>query len=89
MSNTNRNTVREIITNQKGRFFAATFIGKDGKEHTFNGRTGVKKYSKGGVNYAAGKDDLISVYNVQKKGYRNVFLDGVTKLVADHVTYTF
>lgn len=89
MSKSNRNEIRAIINNQKGKFFSATFIGKDGKEHTFNGRTGVKKYAHGGANHAAGKEDLVSVFNVQKMGYRNIFLDGVVKLVVDHTTYTF
>jgi hypothetical protein len=84
-----RNTVRNIINNQGGRFFTVKFMGVDGKEHSVNGRTGVAAYSNGGRNNASNKDHLVTAFNVQKMAYRNIFLDGVTEIHAENTVYTF
>ena len=84
-----RNTIREIINGQHGRMFSAVTIGKDGKEHKFNCRTGVVKYARGGINPIANKDDLVSVFDVQKMGYRTIFLDGVKSINAGHQNMVF
>ena len=87
--NEKRKMIRELIESQKGKFFAAKFIGVTGDEHVFNGRVGVYKYSHGGKNYASGKDYLINAFNVQKMAYRNINLDGVTEIHAGREVYTF
>jgi len=84
-----RQAVREIINSQNGKFFTAKFVGVTGDTHVFNGRTGVFKYSKGGVNYSTGKEHLLNAFNVQKMGYRNLNLDGITEIHAGHSVYNF
>jgi len=87
---TKRAEVRKIIAAQRGKFFTAIFNSKqDGTVRKVNGRTGVRKYSKGGINVIQNKDDLISAYNVQKKGYRSVFIDGLVQLRAGGKVYNF
>ncbi len=88
-TNEKRAAIRELIESQKGRFFTAKFIGVKGDEHVVNGRTGVHKYSNGGVNYSVGKDHLLNVFSVKKHGYRNVNLDGVTEIRAGRSVYSF
>lgn len=77
-----RQAIRELINAQQGRIFTAHFIGKDGKPHTTNGRLAVCKYSHGGRNNAEGHDELVTVFNVHKMQYRNIYIDGVTKIKA-------
>ena len=84
-----RNAIRELINAQNGRIFTARFVGKDGKEHTTNGRLAVCKYSHGGRNNAAGKEDLITVFNLHKMQYRNIYIDGVTEISAMGHKFSF
>lgn len=85
-----RAEIRNIIAAQKGKFFTATFESKqDGTTRKINGRTGVRKYSKGGINVIQNKEDLVSAFNVHKMGYRSVFLDGVTEIRAGGKVYKF
>lgn len=80
--------VTEVLKNQNGKFFTVLFEGKkDKKDHTINGRTGVRKFSKGGVNPANGKEDLMGAFNVKKMAYRTINLAGVSEIRANGVIY--
>lgn len=79
--------VQTVISAQNGKIFTAKFQGKDGRPHSVNGRTGVRKFSKGGVNHAEGKRDLITTFSMPKMAYRNVTLPGVTEIRANGVIY--
>lgn len=84
-----REMVSKILSEQNRKMFTVEFIGVKGDTHKFNGRLGVYKYSNGGINPALGKPHLITGYNVQKHGYRNINLDGITRISASHQVYTF
>ena len=61
----------ELINNTNGKIFTVTFLNKDNKERTINGRLKVTKNLKGNKNKAA---DLgyITMFSMKDKGYRNV-----------------
>lgn len=79
--------LNNIIAAQNGKIFTAIFMGRDGKMHTVNGRTGVRKFTKGGPNHAAGKKHLVTTFSMPKMAYRNVTLPGVTEIRANGVIY--
>lgn len=84
-----REMISKILSEQNGKFFTVEFIGVRGDFHKFNGRLHVHKYSHGGKNPAIGKPYLITGFNVQKMQYRNINLDGVTKIHAAKNEYVF
>lgn len=89
-SYTKAELAREIINAQNGKFFTAVFTSKvDGSEKIINGRGGVFKYSKGGVNNIKNKKDLVSVFNVQKMEYRAINLEGIKEIRASNSVYKF
>ncbi|MAH47140.1 hypothetical protein CMI37_15035 [Candidatus Pacearchaeota archaeon] len=70
---------KDIIYNQRGKIFGATFIKKDGSIRDMNCRTGVAKYLKGGhklYNYG----NLICVFDLKNKGYRTINIDTLRSL---------
>ena len=60
--------LKKLVGNQ---FFSATFVKKNGEIRKMLCRTGVKKYLKGGQK-RYDYDDILTVYDVQKKGYRTI-----------------
>ena len=81
------NTARKIIANEGGKFFKAKFVKKDNTIRVMNCRRGVTKHLKGGKSTIAGKDNLVSVYDMQAEGYRSINLDTLLELDADGVHY--
>jgi len=59
------------ILASNGKIFTVTFLKKDGTIRVLNGRLGVKKYLKGGES-TLDKDQFITVYDMQSKGYRAI-----------------
>ena len=55
----------------QGKFFTAKFVKKDGDFRVMNCRLGVKKHLKGGFDHND-RTKYLTVYDVQKKGYRNI-----------------
>ena len=55
----------------QGKFFTAKFVKANGEERTMNCRFGVTKYLKGGLDHND-RTKYLTVYDVQKKGYRNI-----------------
>ena len=64
-------TKSELLKLVEGKFFSATFIKKNGEIRKMLCRTGVKKHLKGGQK-RYDYDDLLTVYDVKKKGYRTI-----------------
>ena len=91
-------TVAKIIKAQDGKAVTVTFIkrtpdkvtGKIGERRVLNGRLGVKKHLKGGeLKYNPKDYDLLTIFDMQKGGYRSIALDAVESVVAAGITYTF
>lgn len=64
----NAKDVVSAVKNSNGRFFAVDFIKKDGSERHMIARVGVVKHLRGGKKTTP--DNLITVFDVQKKEYR-------------------
>lgn len=71
-----------------GDMFAAEFVKKDGTVRRMNARRGVKKHLKGGeLAYAPRPRGLLSVYDMQSKGYRMVNVATLREVVHGGIRY--
>lgn len=77
-----RGKVLKIIGN--GRFFSVKFIKRTtGEIRVLNGRTGVKK-ALGGTPVFKDEDyDLVTVWDMQKHGYRKIPVDNILEIKAN------
>ena len=83
------NVIRNIIDNTNGKFFTVLFVKKDGSLRRMNCRTGVKKYLKGGSSTTGHLNNLITVYDLQTKDYRNINLNTVIEIhIDDTILYS-
>lgn len=75
----------------KARFFTVTFIKRTtGEERVMLARLGVTAHLAGGeLPYDAIKKRLVTVWDVQKKAYRNIPLENILSIKTKGVTYTF
>lgn len=80
-----KNEIRRIVGNG---FFSVSFIKKNGELRSINGRLGVTKYLKGGVNPNTDKPEFLIVYE-NNNGYRTVSLENITRLCANGKEYLF
>ena len=82
-------TAKEILKEmQSGKFFTCEFIKKDGSNRVINCRTGVQKYTKGkGMSFDPMAKSLLSVYDIQKKGYRFINLSTLIWVQISGVKY--
>ncbi len=80
-----------ILHSTKGRFFAVTFVKRSTNTlRHMNARLGVTTHLRGGPrSYDPAQHNLITVYDVNAKGYRSIPLDAVIEIRADHRTYDF
>jgi hypothetical protein len=86
----NRPNVKEIEKLVGDKFFTATFIKKDGSLRTMNCRLGVKKHLKGGEKkYNTEIYNYLTVYDMQKKGYRTININTLKELKIGTVTLHF
>jgi len=77
-----KNKAKELIYKQRGKFFSAWFVKKNGEIRYMNCRTGVGKHLRGkGRLYDY--DNLVCVYDIQAKDYRNINLDTLFRLKVD------
>lgn len=81
--------IKKILAENPFGFFTITFVKKDNSVRVLNGRRGVKKHLKGGVNTVAGYSNFLTVFDCKIKEYRNVNLDKVIEIKANGNTYTF
>lgn len=79
--------VRNIIEESKGTIFSVNFIKKDGTERKMVCRLNVKAGLRGGKSTTSHKTNLITVYDMQNKGYRNVNLDTVLTVKVRNKVY--
>lgn len=70
--------IKKMVGNQ---FFSAVFVKKNGEVRSMLCRLGVKKYLKGGEK-RYDYDDLMTVYDVKKKGYRTINLNTLMQVKA-------
>ncbi len=75
----------EKMVNTKGRVFSARFEKRTtGEMRKINCRLGVTKHLKGGeLKYKPAERNLVGVFDMQKKGYRMIDVDGLTNLTVD------
>jgi hypothetical protein len=84
-----RVNLHDFMVKQVGKFVGLDFTKIDGSDRSLNGRLGVRKHLKGGVNNVAGDDrPYLVVYDMKAKGYRAVNLATVTMVRAQHTRYT-
>jgi hypothetical protein len=72
----------ELLTATEGRIFSVRFIKRTtGEERVMTARTGVKKHLRGGdAAYSFSEKSLLSVWDLNKKAYRAIPLDGIISL---------
>ena len=77
----------ELILNSAGRFVTVKFYKKSGELRTLNGRMGVIKALRHpvgvGVNHLD-KDAYITIWDMQKKGYRSIARDSIVSVSINH-----
>lgn len=70
-----------LIRGTKGKIFTCIFQKKDGSMRTMNARLGVKAYLHGGVlPYNPNEKRLIPVFDIQKREYRMINIDGIKEV---------
>ena len=79
----------DLIRGSKGSVFTVTFIKRtNGDVRTMNARIGVSKYVTGeGLKFDPKAYALIPVFEMPKKQYRMVNLEGLTNLVLEGENY--
>jgi len=76
-----KENVRERIGELKGKIFSVSFTKKDGSLRNMLCRTGVKKHLQGGeLKYNPIDKGLLTVWDLQKKGYRMVNLESLISI---------
>jgi hypothetical protein len=77
----NTELIKSIVGN---KIFSATFLKKNNEVREINCRLGVTKYLKDGKKkYDAEYYNYITVYDLQKKGYRTINLNKLIELRAN------
>jgi len=72
----------DMIKGSRGRVFGVQFIKRStGEVRKMSARTGVSKYVTGeGLKFSPSKKNLITVFDMNKHGYRMINLEGLTSL---------
>jgi len=89
MRTINKHKAKELIKESKGLIFAATFTKKDGTQRIMNARLG-KKYTPTGkaAPFKPSDYNMISVYDMRKKGFRMINFNTLKKLSINANKYT-
>lgn len=87
MKQISRYKVLKVINDSHGKIFAVKFIKNDGTLRMMLARTGVNKNLKGGTNGASAKNNLVTVWDMAKGGYRMINLKTLLTLKASGETY--
>ena len=80
-------TLLDVIRKTNGKFFKVLFVKKDGSLREMTCRLGVKKDLRGGKSTTEHLDNIVTVYDVLAKGYRNINLDTVKYFKCGGVEY--
>jgi hypothetical protein len=85
----NRTNLRALV--QDGQIFSVEFIKRtDGNLRRMICRLGVKKHLKGGAASCDTKaHNLLTVFDMEKGGYRSIPVDAVQSLTVHGQTFTF
>ena len=77
-----RRKASELIHKSKGKVFGVQFVKRTtGEVRNMSARLGVRKYVTGeGLKFSPIKKNLVPVFDMNKKGYRMIPLDGLTSL---------
>ena len=81
-------TLKAMMDANKTKIMTVTFTKKDGTERVMNCMKGVTKHLRGGDSTTAHKDNLVTVWDMQKGAYRCINLNTVRQLKAGGRTYT-
>lgn len=87
--NVTREKLDKLLNDQGGKFFSVKFVKKDGTLRQINGRLGVVKFLKGGVNKVTRYDNTYdTAFDVQLMQYRTINLHTVISVRANNTEYT-
>jgi molybdenum cofactor biosynthesis enzyme len=87
MQQISRYKVLKVIHDTHGHIFSVEFIKKDGSPRKMVARIGVTKNQKGGINGASAKNNLVTVWDMAKGGYRMINLKTLLTLKASGELY--
>ena len=79
--------LKSFIFDKDGAMISFHIVKNNGDERILIGRTGVKKHLKGGANTTDHLNYLVTVFDMVKKGYRNINLSRVKALKHAGTTY--
>lgn len=82
-----RDAIDTILSTAGTQFVSVLFEKKDKSERQLTGHLKCSKHLKGGESTIAHKEDLVSIYDVQAKGYRCFAKSRVKKLTVNGNTY--
>ena len=64
--------IKELMIDSKGLDLEVKFIKKDSTTRTMKCRTGVTEFLRGGTNTVKNIPKYVTVYDTEKKAYRNI-----------------
>lgn len=89
----NSEVIKNLVASTNGKIFTVSFVKKDGNLRTLTGRTGVSKYTNGGVAGWKSNDDNIGVFEFcerqGKEAYRCFNANSVKSLKISGKVYNF
>lgn len=83
----NRSQVEALINKTAGLMFSVEFIKKDNTLRKMTARTRVKSHLHGGHSTTSHKKNLVTVFDMNAVGYRNINIDTIQKIKYAGVTY--
>ena len=85
----NLSNLQNLVSN--GAIFSVEFIKRsNGELRKMVCRLGVKKHLKGGTKaYDAKEHNLLTVFDMEKEGYRSIPVDSIQRLTVNGQTFTF
>ena len=83
------NAKRALIKSTNGKWFSVVFKKANGSLRKLNGRLKVTKHLRGGISTTRDRDNLITVYDIVAKGYRNVNLETLEEFTFKGTTTHF
>lgn len=88
MKQLDRTKVESLLKENGGKFFSCEFTKQDGSLRKIHGRTGVKKYLRGGKNKVAkSSNSLVTMWEKKVTDYRTMNLKTLSKLTLRGNTY--
>lgn len=85
----NADIMRRVVeATVQDKIFTAEFVKADGTVRRMNARLNVKKHIKGGRDCNTSKN-MLAVYDLKAKGYRNINLDTLQSVLVDHINHVF